>query len=78
MLIFVKLLIGGCIILGVIFDDYIVYVKSRFEDLILFDEQCFIFDGKEFEDGCILKDYNIQRELILYLVFNSEDNYIIS
>ena len=77
-LIFVKLLTGGCITLGVTPDDYIAHVKSRFEDLIPFDEQRLIFDGKELEDGRTLKDYNIQRESTLYLASNTEDNYITS
>ena len=56
----------------------VAHVKSRFEDLIPFDEQRLIFDGKELEDGRTLKDYNIQRESTLYLASNSEDDYITS
>ena len=77
-LIFVKRLTGGCITLGVTPDDYIAHVKSRFEDLIPFDEQRLIFAGKELEDDRTLKDYNIQRESTLYLASNNEDDYITS
>ena len=77
-LIFIKQLTGGCITLGVTPDDYIAHVKSRFEDLIPFDEQRLIFAGKELEDDRTLKDYNIQRESTLYLASNNEDDYIAS
>ena len=68
MQVFVKSLTGKTIALEVESSDTIDALKVKFQDAtgISKELKCFIFKGKQLEDGRTLADYNIERGSDLY------------
>lgn len=71
MQIFVKNLKGKIIIIiDVVSFDIIENVKVKIQDKegILLDQQRLIYESRMFYDGFIVVDYNIEKELIFFLL----------